>query len=40
LGFLNPWRPSDTVPITYEEVSRWEEDHGPEEESGLASYIV
>jgi hypothetical protein len=40
LGYLAPWRPSDAVPVTQEEVSRWEEVHNVSDESGLASYIV
>jgi hypothetical protein len=40
LGFLKPWKPSDAVPLTKDEVERWEEEHEHEETSGLASYIV
>lgn len=40
LGYMNPWRPSDSIPVTKEEVSRWEEDHQPDDIGGLASYIV
>jgi predicted phage terminase large subunit-like protein len=40
LGFLTPWRPSDAVPVTKEEVSRWEEDNDLGDEGPLASYIV
>jgi hypothetical protein len=40
LGFLTPWKPSDSIPVTREEVSRWEQDHDSGEESGLASYVV
>lgn len=39
LGFLKPWKPSDAVPTTPEEVSLWEEEH-PEEHTALSSYIV
>lgn len=40
LGALTPWKPSDAVPVTSDEVERWESDHEHEETSGLASYIV
>lgn len=40
LGYLTPWRPSDSIPIHKEEVDRWEEVHEIDESSGLASYIV
>jgi predicted phage terminase large subunit-like protein len=40
LGALLPWKPSDAVPVTKEEVERWDEEHDVEETSGLASYIV
>ena len=40
LGFLNPWRPSDSFPATPKELERWEDDHPAESSSGLSSYIV
>lgn len=40
LGFLNPWKPSDSAPATPNEMSRWDEDQENEPTSGLASYIV
>jgi hypothetical protein len=40
LGFLTPWRPSDSVPVTREEVSRWEEENDLTDESPLTSYVV
>ena len=41
LGFLVPWRPSDSVPVTEQELERWEEDHPDDgSNSPLASYIV
>jgi predicted phage terminase large subunit-like protein len=39
LGFLRPWKPSDSMPATPDEVDRWEEGSSSEELS-LASYIV
>jgi predicted phage terminase large subunit-like protein len=40
LGFLTPWKPSDSIPVTSYEVSRWEEENDAGEDSGLTSYIV
>lgn len=40
LGYLKPWKPSDTPPVTSEEINRWDEDHQNEEASGLVSYVV
>jgi hypothetical protein len=40
LGFLTPWRPSDAVPVTKDQIEVWEEVHELGETSGLASYIV
>lgn len=40
LGFLKPWKPSDAVPVTPEEVSVWEDENKHEVLSGLNSYIV
>lgn len=40
LGLMTPWKPSDSIPVVKEEVSRWEEEFDAEETSGLASYIV
>lgn len=41
LGFLVPWRPSDSMPTTPQEIERWEEDHPDDSAvSGLSSYIV
>lgn len=40
LGFLKPWRPSDSIPVTKEAISRWEEDEEREEAGNLSSYIV
>lgn len=40
LGYLKPWKPSETRPVTPDEVDRWEEMGMAEEPSGLASYIV
>ena len=40
LGFLKPWKPSDAVPVTPEEIDLWEDEHKAENNSPLASYIV
>jgi predicted phage terminase large subunit-like protein len=40
LGFLQPWRPSDSIPVTKNEVEIWEEDNQLDEAGGLSSYIV
>lgn len=40
LGFLTPWRPSDTVPVKTGEVEVYEAENELGETSGLASYIV
>lgn len=40
LGYLKPWKPSDSIPVTRQEVERWDEDYPDEATSGLASYIV
>jgi len=40
LAYLKPWRPSDSVPATPEEIDRWEDMHPSVNESALASYIV
>lgn len=40
LGFLTPWKPSEIVPVTKEEVDRWNDDHDEDETNALASYIV
>lgn len=40
LGYLTPWRPSDSIPVVKEEIERWDDDHAMEEPSGLSSYIV
>jgi predicted phage terminase large subunit-like protein len=40
LAFLTPWRPSDSIPTTPEEIDRWGEEVENTETSGLASYIV
>lgn len=39
LGFLKPWKPSDSMPATPDDLDRWEEGTSSEEYS-LASYIV
>ncbi len=40
LAYLKPWRPSDTPPVTQEELDVWGLDGPQQELSGLASYIV
>ena len=40
LAYLKPWKPSDSVPATPEEIDRWEDMHPSTDESALASYIV
>jgi predicted phage terminase large subunit-like protein len=40
LGYLKPFRPSDSMPVTPHEVSIYEEDEQHSEPSGLAAYIV
>lgn len=40
LGYLKPWKPSDSVPTTPEEIDRWEDMHPSSEQNGMASYIV
>ena len=40
LGFLKPWKPSDAVPVTPEEIDLWDDGHRAENDSPLNSYIV
>lgn len=40
LGFLSPWKPSDAIPVTQQDLEIWEEIHQVEETGGFASYIV
>lgn len=40
LGFLKPWKPSDAVPVTPEEISLWDDDEKNSDTSPMASYIV
>lgn len=40
LGYLKPWKPSDSVPATPIEIEIWEEERANEVQSGLAAYIV
>jgi predicted phage terminase large subunit-like protein len=40
LGFLTPWRPSDSIPVTQDEIEIWEDMHQQEETGGYSSYIV
>lgn len=40
LGFLKPWKPSDSMPVTPHEIEIYEADHADEGGSPLSSYIV
>lgn len=40
LGYLKPWKPADTLPVTHKEIDRWEDMTASEETGGLSSYIV
>jgi len=40
LSYLNPWKPSESAPVTPEENSLWEEQQEVESLSALSSYIV
>lgn len=40
LGYLKPWKPSESMPATPVEISRWDEEEQRSEGSALASYIV
>lgn len=40
LGYLTPWKPSESVPVSREDIEIWDEQLGGEEVSGLRSYIV
>lgn len=40
LGFLNPWKPSDSIPVTKNEVEVWEDEVANDSLGGLSSYIV
>mgnify|MGYP003585547876 CR=1 FL=1 len=40
LGFLTPWKPSDSAPATKQEVDFWEHEHPEASVSVMSSYIV
>ena len=40
LQSLNPWRPSDSAPVTPEELDLWDDDEKEEYSSSLSSYVV
>lgn len=40
LGYLTPWKPSESAPATPQEIDRWETEHPEGEQSALASYVV
>lgn len=40
LGYLMPWKPSESAPATPDEIDIWENDNHHTETAGLASYLV
>jgi len=40
LGYLKPWKPSDSMPATPKEIDLWEEEDHSTNVGGLSSYIV
>jgi predicted phage terminase large subunit-like protein len=40
LGFLKPWKPSDSIPVTKEGIDHWEEEVEQSSTGGLDAYIV
>ena len=40
LGFLKPWKPSDSMPVTKEGIDRWDDEVEQDTGGGMASYIV
>jgi hypothetical protein len=40
LGYMTPWKPSDSVPVVKEDVAVWEELNSVTDEGNLSSYIV
>lgn len=40
LAYLKPWKPSESLPVTPQEISRWEERNPHGNENALANYIV
>lgn len=40
LGYLQPWRPSDSIPVVKNEVEIYESEHELDEGGGYSSYIV
>lgn len=40
LGYLKPWKPSESAPATPAELDRWEEERAHEDPGGFASYVV
>ena len=40
LGYLNPWKPSESAPITPDEIEIWDNDGPAEDQNRLASYVV
>lgn len=40
LAYLTPWKPSDSMPATPDEVEVWEEIHGVDDINRIDSYIV
>lgn len=40
LGYLKPWKPSESAPATPHEIDEWDETNGHQAPSALSSYIV
>lgn len=40
LGYLKPWKPSDSMPVTKGEIDVWEDEHKDMNVGAMASYIV
>lgn len=40
LGYLKPWKPSESAPATPEEIKMWDDDDAAESATPLSSYIV
>jgi len=40
LGYLNPWKPSESALVGSDETSVWDEDEVPNNSTALSSYIV
>ena len=40
LGYLKPWKPSDSMPVTKDEIDIWDEETRDINTGGLSTYIV